>query len=342
MSLKEELKAFGRSIGCDEIGVCSAEAFEAKIPHPRQKPSTCARGHKTLIAFAIHMLSGAFATFPVKLQGANAIIGMDIVEETQFRLSEWLEARGHRAFPLPAEAAFEDLDQRKPMGSLDFKWICEEAGIGTAGLELNLLTPSYGPRCYLGVVMTDAEMEPDPPLARDLCPGLSCGRCAAVCPIQAIPLAAGRRENVRAYRYLDKGRCTRGAQRIGIKVMHVNLASAVQHRGGSAELIDALVDNHHVRDFWQSMNSKVGAYAACFECETVCPVGTKDFKRMFEMPYRKADLPREKFKKTYSGDRIEVRWIGPPEERQKEYVRANALGEIIARHAGISEAAHAG
>jgi epoxyqueuosine reductase len=318
VSLKDELKAYARAHGADMISVAAAEAFDAHVPN-KQKSTTTALGMKSLVVFGRHMLTGALGTYDVPLQGVNSHMCVDEIDRISLELCGWLEERGYLGIPSPPEAAFLDLDPTKPMGTLDFKWVAEAAGMGTAGLELNLLTPEYGPRQYMGVVMTDLELPADEPLPRDLCPGLKCGRCAVTCPTEAIPQEAhGDAASVREYRNLNKRQCSLGAQRIGIRALHLNLEDLVFQR---VQVNPArLIDSRYMRDWWQSNNSKVGAFAACFECWYVCPVG-KDFRQLIKNPYRKQDIPIGGAKTVRKGERIGIVHLGPPADRQAEYER---------------------
>ena len=55
--------------------------------------------------------------------------------------------------------------------------------------------------------------------------------------------------------------------------------------------VERVLANNYWKDFWQSINNKVGAFAACFECFYVCPPGERDFRRIIRIPYRRRDLP---------------------------------------------------
>ena len=298
MNLRGDLFDFARQAGADSIGVVSADAYESKVPN-LQKPSLTATGMKSLVCFVKHMLTGYFATRDIPVQSSNSHLCMDQIERISMDLSEWLEARVHLAVPVPPEAADMTL-QRSPAGTLDFKWVAEESGVGTVGLELNLLTPDYGLRVYIGVVMTDAVLEPTPRLEKNLCPGMACGRCAVICPVQAIPLRAPLRTSVNEYRSLDKRACASGAERIGIKPLLLNLRGLILSRPSRAR--HNAIDHVYWKEFWQSINSKLGAFAACFECSYVCPPGAKDFKKIIRIHYRREDIPAGSRKSEYERD----------------------------------------
>ena len=325
MTLTEKLTAFGKARGADDFGVVSAEAYEAKVPN-LQKPSTTAAGMKSIIAFTKHMVTGSYATRDIPIQSLNSHYAIDACERLSFEISEWLEARGYLGVPVPPEAADMDL-QRAPAGTLDLKWVCEEANIGQVGLDLNFLSPDYGARVYLGAVMTDAPLNPTPPRDEELCPGMKCGRCAVICPTQAIPLTAPRGAHLNAYRNLNKRNCASGAERLGIKPLYLNLERLVS--ASPRPNVDAVVDHRYWKEFWQSINNKLGAFAACFECFYVCPVGEKDFRKIIALKYRKLDIPPGRIKRQFTDDRVTMIWLGVPEERKPEYERDKDFADLI-------------
>jgi len=76
-------------------------------------------------------------------------------------------------------------DEKAKIASLSFKLAACEAGLGVFGRPSILITPEYGPRVNLGVVLTDASLEPDKPL-RGFDPCKKCDICIRLCPINAI------------------------------------------------------------------------------------------------------------------------------------------------------------
>ena len=76
--------------------------------------------------------------------------------------------------------------------------VAQRAGIGWFGKNTNVLTPSHGSWIFLGQVITDLELSPDPPLKKTCG---SCVSCIDACPTGAI-VAPYVIDNARCISYL--------------------------------------------------------------------------------------------------------------------------------------------
>jgi len=91
--------------------------------------------------------------------------------------------KGYRSLPLPAVGPS---DQRFLTSLLSYKHVAELAGLGTIGRHSLLITPEFGPRVRLACLLTEASLEPSPPVRKEYC--TNCDSCIQECPVQALQI----------------------------------------------------------------------------------------------------------------------------------------------------------
>ena len=255
-----EVKRLGKALGADMIGIASAKTLNAFPPDPRfpQTPERISPYVKSVVVIVQHIPVAAFRakqTIPVQYIDMLILRRMDKIG---YRLAEALEKRGHPSFLTAAQET--DWDYKKASyGRLSTRHLGIEAGLGTFGLEVNILTPEYGPRVYLTGVLTEAELEPDEIMTEQVCIGESCSRCLHSCPSDAV-LHFG----------IDKRACAVEAQEFGYMQITKFFDQFIDKP--RAEKIAGL-KSRDVFGFWQGLLRVVGSFGDCPRCLAVCPVG---------------------------------------------------------------------
>ena len=259
------VKARTKALGADLVGIASAATLNAFPPDPKwpQTPERISPYVKSVIVIVQHIPAGAFrckTNTPVQYIDMLVLRKMDKIA---YRLCEELEAAGHPAFVVPAQETEWEL-KRASYGRLSTRHLGVEAGLGTLGLEVNILTPEYGPRIYLTGVLTELELAPDHPMTEQVCIGESCSRCLHSCPGNAV-LHFG----------IDKRACAEHAQEFGFAQILKFLDRMIgANAAGAATATNVeMVRSRDLFGFWQGLLRVVGSFGDCPRCLAVCPVG---------------------------------------------------------------------
>jgi epoxyqueuosine reductase QueG len=315
---RESVRADARRLDVELVGFASVDGLEAELP-PEARPSTLGWGMKTFVVMAKRTLRGVSWArhLPSKqLAGGRNLRVLDLATET---LARELERAGHASLPIASAAL--DFEHRGPLdltpagqGSPLLRHAAVAGGLGTWGLNLMVLTPELGPRVHFGGVMTSLEIEPDRRIETELCLGLEqCGRCAAVCPEDAIPRRAPVGAGPAAGRGLDCVKCARSSQPFGFHNFTEHMGQIVL--GGDAREMWTRMRNRKTGEMWSEMAMmKEAALTGCSECVQVCPVGA-DYERIASTPHRRSDLP-DPLPRTIANGIVEVPNLGPQVRRK--------------------------
>ncbi len=197
-----ELKQAARRFGADLVGIAPADRFEGVAPerHPASIFPEC----RAVVVLARRVLRGALRGVE---EGTNfgstyhtfgyVWVEDNFLAQTAYDTTCWIEERDFEAVPL--FAYFEDgmpkgaaVAPGKPPPNvyLDPYYAAVAAGLGEIGLGDFLITPEFGTRQRLSIILTDAPLEPDPVRNKTICG--DCGACAEACPFGAIDLAKRR------------------------------------------------------------------------------------------------------------------------------------------------------
>lgn len=254
------VKRRARELGADLVGIASAATLNAFPPDPRypQTPDRISPYVKSVVVIVQRIPVGAFRckqTVPVQYLDMMVLRRMDRVG---YRLADELDRCGHPSFILAAQETDWNL-KRASYGSLSTRHLGVEAGLGTLGLEVNILTPEFGPRLYLTGILTELELEPDSRMTEQVCIGESCSRCLHACPSDAV-----------RHFGIDKPACATEAQEFGFaqitRFFSEFLALSDQEK-------PAAIRSRDLFGFWQGLLRVVGSFGDCPRCLAVCPVG---------------------------------------------------------------------
>jgi epoxyqueuosine reductase QueG len=260
-----EVKARALALGADLAGIASARTLNAFPPDPKwpQTPERISAHVKSVIVIVQRIPVGAFRckqNTPVQYMDMLVLRKMDQVAA---RLARELERAGHPSFVVPAQET-EWTYKRASYGLLSTRHLGIEAGLGTFGLEVNILTPEFGPRVYLTGVLTELELEAAVPMAEQVCIGESCSRCLYSCPGDAV-----------RHFGIDKRACAEHAQEFGFAQILKFLDSMIDSAaaGASSAALAESLRSRELFGFWQGLLRVVGSFGDCPRCLAVCPVG---------------------------------------------------------------------
>jgi ferredoxin len=312
----DTVKAYARALGADLVGIASAAALNAFPPDPRypQTPERISPFCRSVIVIVQRIPAGAFRC---KQNAAVQYIDMLVLrrmDKIAYRLAEWLERRGYPSFT----AAAQETDwsyKNASYGRLSTRHLGVEAGLGTLGLEVNILTPEFGPRLYLTGILTELELDADRPMTEQVCIGESCSRCLHSCPADAV-----------GHFDIDKRACATAAQEFGFAQIlgffnrYLEIPRAEK---------PSMVRSRDLFGFWQGLLRVVGSFGDCPRCLAVCPVGDDYHAYLAEtqkiIPEKTPDkVAKGKAMKQARerGDQIDglsnwnIRWVGPDGYRQ--------------------------
>jgi len=273
----QQVKAKAAESGADLVGIADGKVLDDNPPYPDspQRPSDitefdCGR----VIVLAKRIASGTSRILPWNDRNKyyNDELALTELEEASLDLVYWLEDAGYPAIIIPpthTDPWRYDGDPGKHRHTLlSLPHAAVEAGLGTLGLNHQLLTPEYGPRVLLSAVLCSLEVECDRRMQQALCQGPSCGRCLKSCPGDVIG-HWGR----------DWNACDRYRSPHGFAQLTDHLVRIMET--GDTAARKQMLRSEDSFNLWQSILRGSGVITGCRRCADVCPVGA-DYAAMLK------------------------------------------------------------
>ena len=200
-----EIKALAKSLGADLVGIAPMDRFEGA---PKQMdPRYIMPEAKSMIVMGFRVMRGSlrgieegtfFSNYSAMGYGG---LTYNYIPMTVINLCKHIEDEGYEAIPIGHQSDWRGItndgqlrerysrpvEEGKPQPDimLHLRICAYLAGLGEIGYSKMLLTPEYGPRLRIGVVLTEMELEPDPIYdGPKLCN--KCMACVRECPGHAI------------------------------------------------------------------------------------------------------------------------------------------------------------
>lgn len=202
----QEIKEAAKRLGADIVGIGSIDRWEGA---PAQMdPRMIMPKAKSIIAMGFRVFRGSlrgieegtyFSNYSAMGYGGITYLYMPM---TIINMCKLIEDEGYEAVPMGHQSDWRGIDNEgflrenysrpvapgKPIPDVMVHlriagYLC---GLGEIGYSKMLLTPEFGPRVRIGIIITEMELEPDPIMK----PGTLCNRCMACvnqCPGNCIP-----------------------------------------------------------------------------------------------------------------------------------------------------------
>lgn len=185
MITSEEIKSIVINLGADKCGIASIDRFSSAPEgfHPTDIWSKC----KSVVVFLKRMPPEVImAENPVPyshtadlLYSALDQIGLNICSE--------LEKHNIHVVPVVTDVPYLswDAENKHAMGILSMRHAAFNAGLGILGRNTLIINRNLGNMVYIGAVLIDTEVEPDPVVDDFACPP-NCRLCLDACPVKAL------------------------------------------------------------------------------------------------------------------------------------------------------------
>lgn len=172
VNLRDEIVEFSRDLDIDAVGLADVSLYRRVAS--AAVPAELLPGAKIAIVYLL-----TFAKLEQKYGRWYVVSLNKHISTTNKHFAGFLEKRGYEARGVQ-EAEYS---RKTLVGKISFRQMAVLAGLGSIGKNQMLLHHRFGPEVVIGVLLTNADLPPDPPGANELC--IACDVCLAACPVNA-------------------------------------------------------------------------------------------------------------------------------------------------------------
>ncbi len=181
----EEIKRLAVTLGADRCGIADLVRFSDAPEGFR--PTDIYPGCRSVVVFLKRMPPVAILSSNPIPYTHNAALLYQEIDRIGLNLSYLLEKQGILSMPVPCDVPYLywDPERMHGMGILSMRHAGRNAGLGFLGRNTLLINPELGNMVYIGALLTNAELEPDPLTQGLSCPD-GCSLCLDACPVNAL------------------------------------------------------------------------------------------------------------------------------------------------------------
>ncbi len=185
MLSSEEIKSITLSLGADKCGIASTDRFSSAPIGFR--PSDIYSKCKSVVAFLKNLPPEVIMVENPVPYTHTAHMLYAALDQIGLNLCYELEKLKITSVPVPTDNPylFWDADNKHGMAILSMRHAAFNAGLGILGRNTLLINRDYGNMVYIGALLIDAEVEPDPIVTDFACPE-NCRLCLDACPANAL------------------------------------------------------------------------------------------------------------------------------------------------------------
>jgi epoxyqueuosine reductase QueG len=261
-----QIKAKAKELGADLVGIADGAKLDT------QKITEHDGDRVIVLAVRLQAGTSRIRAWNDRNKFYNDELSLTFLEEISLEMVYWLEDAGYPALIAPPTHVDpwrydgNPANHRETLLSLPHAAV--EAGLGTLGLNLQILTKEFGPRVVLTAVLCSVDVECDRPMSEALCLGPECGRCLMACPGDVI------RQWDRDWEACDRYRSPHGFAQLSEYLGRVIDEPDLKQKKTMLRSEDSF-------NLWQSILRGAGVITGCRRCADVCPVGA-DYEPMLK------------------------------------------------------------